>query len=402
VGLAPLTLLFFQQLSVVGFVANLVAIPLVTLLITPLALLGLAAAALWTLAAGWCWRCCTRCWRLAGGLAGAVWTAAAAPPWAVAAGLLGGVAGGAAAALAAAPAGPAADAAAAGAAGAAAGAGRFELVAADVGQGTAVLVRTRTAPAGLRHRPGLLARGRRRRARAAAAAARARRAAVDLLMLSHRDSDHVGGAASLLRALPVARWCQFAGARPPAARRGVPHTPCTAGQRWQWDGVRFEVLHPSAGAGRGHWRPRANTLSCVLRVAGREGSAAAHRRHRSRPGAGPGARRGARAAQQRAAGAAPRQPHLVDAGLHRAVAPRVAVVQAGYRSRFGHPAPDVLARYAAARHRRGAQRPPAAPGAGTATLPTPALLVRQAGAAALLASSRRRQDRRRARACMPR
>jgi hypothetical protein len=29
-----------------------------------------------------------------------------------------------------------------------------------------------------------------------------------------------------------------------------------------------------------------------------------------------------------------------------AVAPRVAVVQAGYRSRFGHPAPDVVARYA--------------------------------------------------------
>jgi competence protein ComEC len=30
VGLAPLTLVFFQQLSLVGFVANLVAIPLVT------------------------------------------------------------------------------------------------------------------------------------------------------------------------------------------------------------------------------------------------------------------------------------------------------------------------------------------------------------------------------------
>ena len=28
-----------------------------------------------------------------------------------------------------------------------------------------------------------------------------------------------------------------------------------------------------------------------------------------------------------------------------AVAPRLAVFQAGYRNRFGHPAPDVLARY---------------------------------------------------------
>ena len=40
-GLAPLTLIFFQQISLVGMVANLVAIPLVTLVITPLALLGI-------------------------------------------------------------------------------------------------------------------------------------------------------------------------------------------------------------------------------------------------------------------------------------------------------------------------------------------------------------------------
>ena len=40
VGLAPLTLVFFQQVSLVGALANLLAIPLVTLLITPLELLG--------------------------------------------------------------------------------------------------------------------------------------------------------------------------------------------------------------------------------------------------------------------------------------------------------------------------------------------------------------------------
>ncbi len=50
-GLAPLSLLFFQQLSLVGFAANLVAIPLVTLLITPLALLGVLLPALWALPA---------------------------------------------------------------------------------------------------------------------------------------------------------------------------------------------------------------------------------------------------------------------------------------------------------------------------------------------------------------
>ncbi|HEY6086419.1 MAG TPA: ComEC/Rec2 family competence protein, partial [Burkholderiaceae bacterium] len=46
-GLAPLTLVFFQQISIVGFLANLVAIPLVTLLITPLALLGILVPPLW-------------------------------------------------------------------------------------------------------------------------------------------------------------------------------------------------------------------------------------------------------------------------------------------------------------------------------------------------------------------
>ncbi|MBN8503376.1 MAG: ComEC/Rec2 family competence protein, partial [Burkholderiales bacterium] len=48
-GLAPLLVLFFGQLSVVGVLANLVAVPLVTLLLTPLTLLGLLLPWLW----GW-------------------------------------------------------------------------------------------------------------------------------------------------------------------------------------------------------------------------------------------------------------------------------------------------------------------------------------------------------------
>ena len=82
--------MFFQQVSLVGFVANLLAIPLVTLAITPLALLGVSAAAAvergglagagLVLLLGW-----LAAWPLG------VWSAAAAPPWAVAAGLLGGL-----------------------------------------------------------------------------------------------------------------------------------------------------------------------------------------------------------------------------------------------------------------------------------------------------------------------
>eukprot|EP01035_Chromulina_nebulosa_P036161 gene36160-48683_t len=81
IGLAPLSLIFFQQLSLVGLLANLVAVPVITFVVTPLALLGLTWAPLWGLAE----------WALAPLLAWlawlatwpqAVWSAPAAPAWA--------------------------------------------------------------------------------------------------------------------------------------------------------------------------------------------------------------------------------------------------------------------------------------------------------------------------------
>jgi competence protein ComEC len=141
VGSGPLSWCSFQQVSVVGLLANLVAIPLVTLLITPLALLGVLLPPLWGGGSrAWC--------RFAVGIGLSAW------PWAVwhggggaalgrGRGLLGGAAGRAAPALASALAGAAAlvlpcwrrpcRARRHGA---------FEVVAADIGQGTAVLVRT--------------------------------------------------------------------------------------------------------------------------------------------------------------------------------------------------------------------------------------------------------------------
>ncbi|MDE2276881.1 MAG: DNA internalization-related competence protein ComEC/Rec2, partial [Burkholderiales bacterium] len=342
VGLAPLTLVCFQQLSLVGYAANLVAIPLVTLLVTPLALLGtllpplwLAAAALVQALMGWL--------RLLAGLPLVQWTAAAAPAWAVACGLLGGL-------VAVLPlpwrlralavplmlplllppvARPAP--------------GQFELVAADIGQGTAVLVRTQahlllfdtgpqTSPesdAGARVLlPLLRVRGERQ---------------VDRLLLSHSDSDHTGGAASVLAGVPVRGVLgslptlhPLMAALPPT----LPRQRCSAGQGWVWDGVRFEVLHPRAADYALPLKP--NAMSCVLRVQGRHGSALLT---------------GDIEAPQEAALQAELAPTDVLLVPHHgsrtsstgafidAVQPRVAVVQAGYRSRFGHPAPDVVARY---------------------------------------------------------
>ncbi len=367
IGLAPLSMVFFQQVSIVGFVANLVAIPLVTLLVTPLALLGVLLPPLWMPAAA-----------LVGGLMAylkalavlplATWTAAAAPPWAMACGLL-------AALLAVAPLPwrqrllaiplmlpllmPVVPRPAE---------GHFELVAADVGQGTAVIVRTRahallfdTGPAyslesdagGRVLLPLLRVRGEHR---------------LDLLMLSHRDSDHVGGAASVLAGLPVDLVASSLADEHPLRAKPVPHRRCDAGQSWAWDGVRFEVLHPLPEDHARLLKP--NALSCVLRVADAAGRRALVTGDIEAP---------QEAALVQRLGPALRSEVLVvphhgsrtssTPAFLAAVQPRVAVVQAAYRSRFGHPAPDVVARYEAAgvpvvrSDRCGAWTLPAEPGA---------------------------------------
>jgi competence protein ComEC len=349
IGLAPLTLVAFQQVSLVGLLANLVAEPWVTLVVTPLTLLGIALPPLWRLAAlalepllgflAWLGR-----WPLASV------HVATAPGWALAAGLAGG-------ALLMLPlpwrvrtlgltmlapllwpfvARPEV--------------GRFELVAADIGQGTAVLVRTHahlllfdTGPrfgagndAGKRLLlPLLQARGEPR---------------IDMLMLSHADADHVGGAQSLIDRMPVLAMRSSLAADNPLRANRLSHVACQAGQRWVWDGVDFAVLHPFAD----DYRPGAktNALSCVLRVAGADGASALLTGDVEAPGE---ARLVARA---RDGPAAPLRsdvlvvPHhgsrtsSTDAFLDT-VRPAVAVIQVGYRSRYGHPAPEVLARYRA-------------------------------------------------------
>src|SRR5439155_21217016 len=118
---------------------------------------------------------------------------------------------------------------------------------------------------------------------------------------------------------------------------------CSANDAWQWDGVRFELLHPAPDAPAG----RRNNMSCVLRIVA-------------------GARsvlitgdieRGAEA-QMVAGGRALRSDVLLvphhgsrtssTQDFIAAVAPAWAVIPVGYRSRFGHPNRDVVERYRAA------------------------------------------------------
>ena len=343
IGLAPLTLIFFQQVSLVGFVANLIAIPLVTLCITPLALLGIVLPVCWTLgaalldgfAAGLGWLS-TWPW--------GVWTAAAAPGWAMACGLLGGAllvlplpwrlrALGVPLLLPLvlpAPTPPAP--------------GRFDLLVADVGQGTAVLVRTRSHlllyDAGPGHAAGTDA-----GQRVLLPLLRARgESRIDLLVLSHRDSDHVGGAPSLFaRAQVQALSSSLEPGHALLAKAPRRHA-CADGQSWAWDGVRFDMLHPLPGAT--HVKP--NALSCVLRVQGSDGrSVLLTGDIEAAQEAALLARHGDRLRSQVLL-----VPHhgsrssSTEAWL-RAVAPRTALVQAGYRNRYGHPAVEVVDRYRA-------------------------------------------------------
>ena len=347
-ALTPLSLLLFGQVSLVGLLANLLAIPWATLVVTPLALLGVLWAPLWQ-AAAWCVQALTL---LLQWLAAWPWAQIAlpmAPLWAGVAA----VAGGALLALRLpwalrllglplllpalwwqAPRPPP---------------GQFELLAADVGQGQAVLVRTARHAllydAGPRYHQDSDA-----GQRVLVPLLRALGERLDLLLLSHGDSDHTGGAAAVLAQQPQAELLASMEAGHPlqALRRA---RPCVAGQGWHWDGVRFELLHPpqhllqpapDAAGGRA---PKPNALSCVLRITAADGRAALLVGDIERD-------------QEQAllAAAAPLAADLLLVPHHgsktsssdafiAAVAPRLALVQAGYRNRFGHPAPEVAARY---------------------------------------------------------
>jgi competence protein ComEC len=345
VGLAPLTLVFFQQVSLIGFVANLMAIPLVTFVITPLALAGALAPPLWAVAAA-CVQGLTTVLQKLAALPAAVWTAAAAPWWMQASALLG------AALLVmrlpwqvrllslplmlplfAPPVERPAE-------------GAMAVTVADVGQGSAILVRTRTHAllhdAGAQYTPDSDA-GSRVLVPLLRAFGVQR---LDLLMLSHRDSDHVGGAAAVMSAFDVAALSSSIEASHPLRARAAQHQRCEAGQSWQWDGVRFDVLHPQpADYARADAKP--NTLSCVLAVTDAQGQRVLltgdleaeqeARLVREQPAALKSdvllvPHHGSKTSSS---------PAFLDA-----VAPRVALVQSGYRNRYGHPAPAVAARYA--------------------------------------------------------
>ena len=117
------------------------------------------------------------------------------------------------------------------------------------------------------------------------------------------------------------------------------------GQRWEWDGVRFEILHPRAEDYAGS--PRSNALSCVLRVSNGRRTALLTGDIEAAQEASLVERLGASGALKADLLLVPHHGSKTSStqAFLAAVNPDLALAQAGYRNRFGHPAPVVAQRY---------------------------------------------------------
>jgi competence protein ComEC len=345
IALAPLTLLFFQQIALLSPLSNALAIPLVTLLVAPLAVVGLLLPAPLD---AWAWQLAALVQQ---GLDGALRMLAAWPlaQWHAAApdaiSLLLAALGVLALTL---PWGwrlrlpglllllPLASNP-----GTRPAPGEVEVVwFADVGQGMAVVVRTARHTllydTGPQQAPGVDAGGRVLLPMLHSLGEHR----LERVVVSHDDSDHAGGAEAIARAHPEASLLTSMPLES-AVRLGFARMQtCVAGQRWNWDGVEFRIISPLPLDS-----PRNdNAASCVLHVAARGASVLLTGDIDAR--------------QEQALHAAGQLPYadvlLVphhgsktssSDALIDTVMPRAAVVQAGYRNPHRHPHPLVVARY---------------------------------------------------------
>lgn len=348
IGLVPLTMLLFGQVSLVSPIANAIAIPLVSFLVTPLCLVGsflptaladdvlglsheliewLASVlnvltdssfAVWSapLPQWWMFGCA---------IAGTVWLLAPRG-WPVRwVGALAWMP-----LLLNAPVHPEK--------------GEMWATAFDVGQGTAVLIETEghrmlydTGPVYTPDTDGgnrvivpyLKARG---------------IYALDAVMISHNDNDHSGGALSLFDEIGVGKTFSSLDFDTAIVQRAPSHSRCQAGQTWTWDGVRFEVLYPDPESyAREKGKP--NTRSCTVKVTAGDYALLL-------PGDIEAAqeRQLIRADSQKLASSVLLAPHHGSGTSSTlpfltAVAPQMAVFQVGYRNRYRHPKQEVYERY---------------------------------------------------------
>lgn len=343
IALLPLTLWFFGQASLLGALSNLLAVPVVSFVLVPLALCGvllmlacppLAFAPLWLASA-----VAHRLWRVLAWLAelpGASWYLPVVSPWALLLATIGAL-------WLLAPRGTPSRWL---------GAGlflpllwplqaqippsAFQVWMLDVGQGLSVVVRTRhhvlLYDAGARYPSGFDV--------GAAAVVPSLHALgvhrLDALMISHADNDHAGGVEAVLDAY-APKW-RLSGE---PARLPIRLDSCVAGQAWTWDGVAFRMLGPRGGEREG------NDRSCVLLVDGGADRLLltgdiTRRVEASLAAAVPSGRPVVLSVPHHGSKTSSSESFL------QALHPSLGLVSAGWHNRLGHPHPDIVARYAAA------------------------------------------------------
>lgn len=342
VGLAPVLLYWFQQASVTAPLANIVAIPVIEIFVIPATLVGALLTQPAPVVAGWCFQFAVDAlallWPILAALSKSPSFVAPQPPlWALFSGMVGAVwlcmpRGWPSRSLGAIgllplvlwrPPAPAP--------------GELWLSLIDVDQGLSAVLRTQNHvllfDAGARH-SARFDLGR-------VAVLPYLRAAgvthIDTFVLSHADNDHIGGAPAVRRDLEPLRVLASPYGNAPDEET------CRAGMEWTWDGVWFSMLHPARDFVGG----RENDASCVLLVRSPYGSVLLPADIEARAEAALIARyRTALAATVLIA------PHHGSKSSSSTefithVAPRWVLFPVGYRNRYRHPHPSIVARYRA-------------------------------------------------------
>lgn len=351
-GLVPALLAMFQQISLISPIANAIAIPLVSLVVVPLTLLAiLPGFEFMLLVAHAILSVCMDLMQWLSELPQAMWRGNHAPPsWAIAAGVAGVLwmllpgsvrffkgfparwLGGAALfpLFLLLPPKP--------------GSGELWLSVLDVGQGLAVVARTENHA--LLYDTGL---------GTGSAPDSGDRTIVpflrgegiehlDTMIVTHADSDHSGGALSVMEALPVGSLLSSLNEEHPIQLAATGKERCRAGMRWRWDGVQFDVLHPLEqnydDSGR-----KTNELSCVVRISTDHGSVLLpsdierQSEYRLAEELGDALSSTVLVAPHHGS-----KTSSTNEFIHR-VNPSLVIFPVGYRNRFRHPASAVVERY---------------------------------------------------------
>lgn len=272
-GLLPFLIVMFGQASIVSPVANAFAIPIVSLLVVPLAIVGALLPLDFTLhAAQKILAICMHGLHWLAELPFAIWQQAAPPWWTMALAVLGVL-------WMLLPRGfsqrwlglvlvlpmilvvPVKLAE-----------GEMQVTVLDVGQGLSVVVKTATHVMLYDTGPTY---NQEKNAGSSIVVPYLRSQGVkqlDMMVISHDDNDHSGGATSLLTSLPVSSLLSSYAFSESIKTKAIPtQSMCYTGQQWVWDGVLFEVLYPSQDS---YQAPdiKDNNRSCVIKVTSHYGS----------------------------------------------------------------------------------------------------------------------------------